>query len=69
MANGIEKAILSLSEPPTRCPVATKSTEFNMEIRHLIVGSYRILFTIHDDEVHVLHVYHSAQESLDPHNN
>ena len=68
-ANGIENASLSLSVLPTRCPLAIESAEFNKEIRHLIVGSYRILFTIDDDEVHVLHVHHSARKSLDPHNN
>ncbi|MEW5928672.1 MAG: hypothetical protein AB1941_14485 [Gemmatimonadota bacterium] len=35
-------------------------------MRHRIVGSYRVLFTIHEDHVHVLHVRHGRQDVLRP---
>ena len=54
-------AIRSLSESPKRCPIAPESKLVDTEIRHLIHGSYRILFSVHIDEVRVLHVRHAAR--------
>ncbi|HKQ49582.1 MAG TPA: type II toxin-antitoxin system RelE/ParE family toxin [Phycisphaerae bacterium] len=65
-ANQIEDAILSLKEVPERCPLAPESEEFNVAIRHLVIGNYRVLFTIRGDEVHVLHVRHGARRPIDP---
>ncbi|MCP4545517.1 MAG: type II toxin-antitoxin system RelE/ParE family toxin, partial [bacterium] len=36
------------------------------EIRHLIYGSYRVLYTIDENSVHVLHVRHGARRYLKP---
>jgi toxin ParE1/3/4 len=60
----ITAAILSLAEMPFRCGLAPESEEFEEEIRHLMVGSYRVLFTIEEDRVHVLHVRHGRQDLL-----
>ena len=62
----IEEAILSLEEMPKRCPRARESQYFKREIRHLIFGKYRILFTIEDETVRILHVRHSAQDYWHP---
>lgn len=67
--NGCLAAMRSLGEFPNRCPLAPENDEFAEEIRHLIFGNYRILFTICGDEVHVLHVRHGARKPIDPHDN
>lgn len=44
-------AIESLENFPARCPLAPERSKFGAEIRHLIFGKYRILFTIEDETV------------------
>jgi plasmid stabilization system protein ParE len=41
---------------PAAHPIAPENDEFAEEIRHLVVGRYRILFTIRGKKVHVLHI-------------
>jgi plasmid stabilization system protein ParE len=41
---------------PFAFPHAAENEEFVEEIRQMIVGRYRVLFTIKDLSVHVLHV-------------
>ena len=67
--NSIEEPILSLTELPVRCPLAPGSENFPEEIRHLIVGAYRILVTVVGNEVHVLHDRHGARKPIDPQDN
>ena len=62
----IQEAILSLGEFPLRFGLAPENDAFEEEIRHRIVGSYRVLFTIHEGRVHVLHVRHARQDVLRP---
>jgi hypothetical protein len=38
------------------CPVAPESEQLGISIRHLIVGRYRILFTVKGNTVTILHV-------------
>ena len=57
-------AIDSLADFPQRCPLAQEDKHFAEEIRNLIIGNYRILFTIRAGAVHVLHVRHAARRSL-----
>jgi plasmid stabilization system protein ParE len=45
-----------LAVVPKAFPVAPEDEEFPEEIRQMIVGRYRILFTIKGCKVHVLHV-------------
>lgn len=45
-----------LSESPAGYSLAPESEEFGFEIRQLIYGRYRVLFTIIEDEVLVLRV-------------
>jgi plasmid stabilization system protein ParE len=63
---GLRSALESLSALPERCPLAPENDVFDEEIRQLIYGSYRILFTILDDTVRVLHVRHAARRWLEP---
>jgi plasmid stabilization system protein ParE len=68
--DGIEVAIQSLSRMPKRCGLARESREFAIEVRQLLYGkrrsAYRILFAIQKKEVRILHVRHSAQQTLKP---
>lgn len=45
-----------LSLMPKGFPIAPENDEFAEEIRQMIVGRYRILYTIRKRKVHVLHV-------------
>lgn len=69
-AVGLHKAIESLSVHPKRCPLAPENDAFDEEIRHLLYGKganiYRVLFTVHRDGVHILHVRHGTREPLEP---
>jgi len=58
----INEAILSLEEMPFRCPLAPEDSYFDEEIRHLIVGKYRIIYTIDDDTVFVFKVKRCSQQ-------
>ena len=53
----LRTAILKqLSLVPKGFPLAPENDEFSEEIRQLIVGRYRVLFTIKKHIVHVLHL-------------
>jgi plasmid stabilization system protein ParE len=66
--NGLEAAIYSLEHFPERCPLAEESRAFTVTIRQLVygkrVGTYRILFTVTADAVHVLHVRHGRRRRI-----
>ena len=66
--NGMMEAIESLASHPQRCPLAPETPFFREEIRQLLYGRgrgvHRILFTIKDDSVVVLHVRHGARKHL-----
>ncbi|HZQ47542.1 MAG TPA: type II toxin-antitoxin system RelE/ParE family toxin [Verrucomicrobiae bacterium] len=63
--DSIYDTIGSLETFPERCPFAPESKSFNCEIREIFHGrrqhKYRILFTVNENEVHVLHVRHGAR--------
>ncbi len=64
----LQDAIASLAEFPKRCPLAPESAAFPFEVRHLLYGHpphlYRILFTIENDTVYVLHIRHGRRQPL-----
>ena len=64
----LQDAIASLAEFPERCPLAPESAVFPFEVRHLLYGHkphvYRILFTIEDQTVYVLHIRHGRRQLL-----
>jgi len=63
---GLMKAFRSLEKNPLRCPLAPENAFFEEEVRQLIYGKYRILFTIEGEKVFVLRVRHGAREYLKP---
>lgn len=63
---GLIKAFRSLETNPLRCPLARESVFFAEEIRQLLYGKFRILFTVKSNTVYVLHVRHGTREYLKP---
>lgn len=64
----LRDAIESLAEFPERCPLAPENAIFPFEVRHLLYGRkphvYRILFTIENQTVYVLHIRHGRRQPL-----
>ena len=57
------RAIESLRRFPRRCPTAAETRILRAEIRQLLVGDYRVLFTLRRRSVIVLHVRHAARRT------
>ena len=53
LRRAIRKHLTSL---PLACPLAPESERLGVSIRHLIVGRYRVLFTVRGRTVTILHV-------------
>ena len=62
--NDVDTAIRTLAEMPRRCSLAPEDDFFEAEIRNLMVGPYRVLFTVAGKEVHVLHVRHMSRRRM-----
>jgi plasmid stabilization system protein ParE len=60
----IYRKIQSLASMPLRCPLAPENDFFEEEIRHLLIDNYRILFTVKEDTVYILHARHGRQQWL-----
>jgi plasmid stabilization system protein ParE len=64
------QSLNSLSQHPTRCPLAPESVYFKQEIRQLFYGKrsgvYRVLFLICEKTVFILHVRHGARDFFHP---
>ena len=67
--HGLWKAVDSLQEMPTRCPLSQESLVLRRSIRQLLFGKppdvYRILFVVVNDEVRVLRIRHGAKRGLE----
>lgn len=65
---GMHAAMASLSELPTRCPLARENASLPFETRQLLYGSrryrFRILFTIEGDTVFILHVRRGSRKDI-----
>ena len=61
----MRRAVRSLRDMPERCAFAPERDLFELELRQLLEGSYRIIFTIEGHTVRVLHIRHSARAPLD----
>jgi plasmid stabilization system protein ParE len=61
-------AIASLSNHPTRCPLASENHKITLEIRQLTYGrrrgSFRIVFAIQKDEVRILRILRAQRRPL-----
>jgi plasmid stabilization system protein ParE len=63
--NGLQESLQSLSESPYRCMLAPENSVFPFEVRQLLYGRkphvYRVLFTVEEDTVVILHIRHGRQ--------
>ncbi len=64
--NLIEKAIEGLMEFPSRYALAPEAKTHKREVRHLIVGHFRVLFMVSMGTVYILRIRHAAQAPLKP---
>jgi plasmid stabilization system protein ParE len=62
----VKTQIAGLVQMPRRFPVAPESRHVGREVRQLLVGKYRVLFTVSDQDVHVLHVRHASLPPMSP---
>ena len=53
LRRAIRKHLTSL---PLACPLAPESEQLGVSIRHLIIGRYRVLFTVAERTVTILYV-------------
>lgn len=59
---GIRAAIRDLATSARECGLAYEDRFFAETIRQRLFDSYKILFVIREDRVHVLHIRHQAQD-------
>jgi len=57
----LRRRIATLTTMPERCPLAPETGMDGLELRHLIHGRYRIIFTVELKRVVVLQVRHGAR--------
>lgn len=62
---GVRAAIRDLAVSAQECGPAYEDRFFTETIRQRLFDSYKILFVIRDDCVHVLHIRHQAQDPKD----
>lgn len=63
---GLYDVLDGLKTMPARCPLAPENESHAEEIRQLIYGQYRVLYTTSLDRVLILHVRHGARLPLRP---
>lgn len=51
----VKKSAMSLSILPERYPLAPENDQFEEEIRQLVLGRYRLLCSIEENTVYILH--------------
>jgi plasmid stabilization system protein ParE len=68
---GLEDAVDKLADFPRSGPLAPENDAFAIEVRQLLYGKYRVLYTLVDtdddgeeDTLRVLHVRHGARRYL-----
>jgi toxin ParE1/3/4 len=62
----IRERISSLRNESLLHEIAYPASVVGCDVRHTFLGVYRILYTLHDDEVVVLSVRHGARSPLTP---
>lgn len=59
---GVIEAIEKLDELAERCPIAPEDVDIQRGVRHLVIGHYRVLYIINNDDVEVLHIRHERMQ-------
>jgi plasmid stabilization system protein ParE len=67
----LQDAISTLRELPHRCPLARENASVPFEMRQLVYGRkphvYRVLFTIDDNTIYIVHVRGPKQKTVSLH--
>lgn len=64
--DGLMEAIESLTTLPHRCGYARENALFpGAELRQLLFKSHRVIYTVRGEQVHIMHVRHVRQDSLE----
>jgi toxin ParE1/3/4 len=63
---GLLDAAATLETCPKRCRLAPESGPFEVEVRQLLYGNYRLLFVVREGAVVILHVRHGARDWIRP---
>lgn len=61
---GSRKKLISLTTMPEACGLAPENHHTLCEVRQLLFGQYRILFTIRDHTVFLLSIRHGARKEI-----
>ena len=65
----IIQGIQSLAQNPERFPLARENPSFAITLRHVLIGKgtslFRIIFTIHEQEVRILAIMRGTKLGLD----
>ncbi len=68
---GLRETVATLADSPKRCALAPENAVFPFEVRQLLYGrkphAYRIIFTIEENTVFVLHVRHGRRQPIAKH--
>ena len=62
----IETMIASLTDLPKRYALAPEAFMHRREVRHVVVGKYRVVFMVIVETVNILRIRHVAQSPLGP---
>jgi plasmid stabilization system protein ParE len=62
--NGLLEAIFSLESMPQRCPIISKTDQYEDNLRHLIYFSHRIIFAIDGNQVMILRIRHVSRHQI-----
>ena len=60
----LNEKLRSLETHPHRCGYARENEHVEPELRQLLFHSHRVIYTVIEDEVHVLRVRHQQQDEL-----
>ncbi|MBD3675768.1 MAG: type II toxin-antitoxin system RelE/ParE family toxin [Planctomycetaceae bacterium] len=60
----LEEKLMSLTTQPEACGLALENEYSSGEVRQMIFGRYRVLFTIRDQTVYLLTIRHSARKEM-----
>lgn len=60
----LQDKLLALTTMPESGGFAPENIDARCEVRQLLYGRYRVLYTIHDEVVYLLTIRHGARQSL-----
>ena len=62
--DGLLEAVFSLENMPERCAVIPEREYFTQPVRHLVFFSHRIIFSVTENTVTILRIYHASRRPI-----